>query len=489
MSSTSLDVCGVHFFPEPRLRDQSGFTLIELLAAILIVGILTAMKTCQPERRKLHGRRRVGLCERSADRCVPWPRSWRPESDIGSNCEHLFVAPIDQTSGATVLHADLDAFFASVEQRDNPALRGKPVLVGGGIVTAASYEARARGVSTPMNLNQARAICPDAVVVSPRGDAYAAASRQVMAVLEDFSPTVEKISIDEAFLDGAGMEHIHGTPREIAEKIRAAVLERTGLKITIGVARTKFLAKIASGAAKPDGLLVVEPEGELDFLHPLPIEAVWGVGRVTSKKLRARGVRTVGDIAALDVDTLCTVLGRSQGRKLHALSNNRDERRVAPRQRRKSIGAQRAISKQPRSRAELETILASLVDRVTPRLRGVGRSSRTVVLSIRFGDFTRITRSHTLGAPTTSSDEFLMALKALLGPEMDQVHELGITLIGVALANLDDGAQLELAFDGPGGNEIDATVDAVKERFGKNAIQRGAMVGKDSGFAAPQVED
>jgi DNA polymerase-4 len=399
------------------------------------------------------------------------------------------VADFERSSEATVLHADMDAFFASVEQRNNPELRGKPVLVGGGIITAASYEAKSRGVSTPMSQSQARAICPDAIVVTPHGDDYSAASKEVMAVLEEFSPTVEKISIDEAFLDGAGMDHIHGSPREIAEKIRAAVLERTGLKITIGVARTKFLAKVASGAAKPDGLLVVEPEGELDFLHPLPIEAVWGVGKVTSKKLRARGVKTVGDIAALDVDTLCTILGKAQGKRLHALSNNHDERRVAPRERRKSIGAQRAISKQPRTRAELQAILDSLVDRVTPRLRRAGRSSRTVVLSIRFGDFSRITRSRTLPAPSTSSEEFRAALRSLLGPEMDQIHELGITLIGIALANLDDGAQLELAFDGPGGTEIDATVDAVKERFGKDSIQRGAMVGKDKGFAAPQVED
>jgi DNA polymerase-4 len=261
------------------------------------------------------------------------------------------------------------------------------------------------------------------------------------------------------------------------------------LNITIGVARTKFLAKVASGAAKPDGLLVVEPEGELDFLHPLPIEAVWGVGRVTSKKLRARGVKSVGDIAALGEDTLCTILGKSQGRRLHALSNNRDPRRVAPRERKKSIGAQRAISKQPRTNAELDAIVASLVDRVTPRLRRAGRSARTVVLSIRFGDFSRITRSRTLPAPSTVSEEFLIALRELLAGEMDQVHELGVTLIGISLANLDDGAQLELSFDGPGHHEIDATVDAVKERFGKDAIRRGAMVGKDQGFAAPQVED
>lgn len=390
---------------------------------------------------------------------------------------------------ATILHADLDAFFASVEQRENPALRGRPVLVGGGIITAASYEAKSRGVSTPMNRNQALAICPDGVLVEPHGDLYSAASKQVMAILEEFSPTVEKISIDEAFLDGAGMEHIHGTPREIAEKIRRAVQERAGLAITIGVARTKFLAKVASGAAKPDGLLVVEAEDEIEFLHPLPIEAVWGVGKVTSGKLRKRGIKTVGDIARMDPDTLSTVLGSSAGRRLHALANNEDPRAVAPRERRKSVGAQRAISKKPRTRGELEAIVASLVDRVTPRLRRSGRSARTVVLSIRFGDFSRITRSRTLPAPSTVSEEFLVALKELLAGEMDQVNELGVTLIGISLANLDDGSQMELPFDGPGHTEIDAMVDAVKERFGKDAIRRGAMVGKDQGFAAPQVED
>ncbi len=407
---------------------------------------------------------------------------------VGPGCEHLFVA-IPASDKATILHADLDAFFASVEQRDDPALRGKPVLVGGGIVTAASYEAKSRGVKTPMNLSQARSICPDAVVVSPRMDAYSAASKEVMAVLEEFSPTVEKLSIDEAFMDGAGMEHIHGSPRRIAEKVRAAVREQTGLAITIGVARTKFLAKVASGAAKPDGLLVVEPDAELAFLHPLPIEAIWGVGRVTSKKLRARGVKRVGDIAAMDPETLAVILGTSQATRLHALAHNRDPRAVAPRQRRKSIGAQRAIRKQPRTRAELEAIIGSLVDRVTPRLRRSGRSARTVVLSVRFGDFSRITRSKTLPAPTTVSQEFLEALTELLAGELDQMNELGVTLIGISLANLDDGAQLELPFDGPGHPELDATVDAVKERFGTDAIRRGAMVGKHQGFAAPQVDD
>jgi DNA polymerase-4 len=284
------------------------------------------------------------------------------------------------------------------------------------------------------------------------------------------------------------MEHIHGTPRQIAEKIRAAVRDETGLAITIGVARTKFLAKVASGAAKPNGLLVVEPDGESDFLHPLPIEAVWGVGQVTSKKLRGRGVRTVGDIAALDPDTLAVILGGSAGHRLHALANNQDPRQVTKRERRRSIGAQRAISKKPRSRAELGEVVDSLVDRASPRLRKAGRSARTVVLSVRFGDFSRITRSRTLPQASTSTAEFTHALRELLFGEWDQIQELGVTLIGISLANLDDGAQLELGFDGPGANELDAMVDELNARFGKDAVQRGSRVGKHEGFAAPEVD-
>lgn len=393
------------------------------------------------------------------------------------------------TDRATILHADLDAFYASVEQRDDPALRGRPVLVGKGVVMAASYEAKALGISTPINAARARAICPEAVFVEPRGDAYAAASRQVMAILERFSPTVEKISIDEAFLDGAGMEHIHGSPRVIAEQIRRQVHRQVGLAITIGVARTKFLAKVASAAAKPDGLLVVEPDAELGFLHPLPVEAVWGVGRVTAEKLHARGVHTVGQMAAIDADVLCAVLGSNRGRKLHDLANNRDPRQVAPRAARKSIGAQQAIEKRPRTRAELDLIVTSLVDRVAERLRRKGQTARTAVLSIRFGDFAQITRSHTLAAASDSSAEFGAVLRKLLVGELDAIHERGVTLIGVAFANFDDGAQLELSFDGPGASEVEATLDAVKQRFGKDAIQRGAMLGRDAGFAAPQVED
>src|SRR5881275_3207201 len=242
-----------------------------------------------------------------------------------------------------VLHADADAFFASVEQRDDPRLRGRPVIVGGGVVLAASYEAKAYGIRTAMGGRQARRICPDAIVVPPRFSAYTEASRELFAVFEDTSPVVEGLSIDEAFIDVRGMERIAGTPPQIAARLRVAARERVGLPVTVGVARTKFLAKVASGVAKPDGLLVVPPDRELAFLHPLPVEALWGVGTVTAEKLHELGISTVGEVARFDETALVSVLGRASGRQLHALSHNRDPRPVRVGRRRGSIGSQRAL--------------------------------------------------------------------------------------------------------------------------------------------------
>src|SRR5579862_3885825 len=243
---------------------------------------------------------------------------------------------------AAILHADLDAFFASVEQRDDPRLRGRPVIVGGGVVLAASYEAKACGVRTAMGAARARRLCADAVVVPPRMSAYTEASRAVYEVFEDWAPVVESLSIDEAFLDVRGLERITGTPVEIAWKLKRSVLERVGLPITVGVARTKFLAKVASGVAKPNGLLVVSPERELSFLHALPVERLWGVGAVTAQKLHERGITNVGEVARLGESTLVQMLGRASGRQLHALAHNRDARRVErgrrPRSTRRSPG-------------------------------------------------------------------------------------------------------------------------------------------------------
>ena len=286
-----------------------------------------------------------------------------------------------------ILHADLDAFYASVEQRDDPRLRGRPVIVGAGVVLAASYEAKAYGVRTAMGGGQARRLCPRAIVVPPRMSAYSEASKAVFEVFETTTPLVEGLSIDEAFLDVGGLRRVSGTPTEIAVRLRRDVLERVGLAITVGVARTKFLAKVASGVAKPDGLLVVPHDGELAFLHPLPVERLWGVGAKTADKLHDRGITTVGEVARIAEAALVAMLGRASGRHLHALAHNRDPRPVEVGRRRRSIGSQRALGQGPRSRDEIDAVLVGLVDRVARRMRAAGRVGRTVVLRLRFDDF------------------------------------------------------------------------------------------------------
>jgi DNA polymerase IV len=390
---------------------------------------------------------------------------------------------------ATVLHADLDSFYASVEQRDDPSLRGRPVIVGAGVVLAASYEAKAMGVRTAMGGRQARQLCPQAAVVSPRMTAYSEASKAVFSVFEEMAPTVEGLSIDEAFLDVRGLDHIIGTPIEIAVRLRREIRERVGLPITVGVARTKFLAKVASGVAKPDGLLLVPPDFELAFLHPLPVERLWGVGKVTSRKLRGHGITTVGEVAALSETTLVSLLGRASGRHLHALAHNHDPRPVVRRQRRRSIGAQRALGRRTRTREELATALMALVDRVTRRLRGAARMCRTIVLRLRFEDFTRATRSHTLPEPTSHTPTILMTATGLLRTSLAMIERRGCTLIGIALANLIDQGPIQLLLPLDRARNLDATIDRVRDRFGSRAITRGALVGQDPGVVVPLLPD
>jgi DNA polymerase-4 len=391
---------------------------------------------------------------------------------------------------ATILHADLDAFYASVEQRDDPRLRGRPVIVGAGVVLAASYEAKAFGIQTAMGGGRARRLCPHAVVVPPRFAAYVEASRAVFAVFEQVAPVVEALSIDEAFMDVRGLGHISGTPREIAARLRHDVRERIGLPITVGIARTKFLAKVASGVAKPDGLLVVPPAGELAFLHPLPVERLWGVGRVTAGKLGALGITTVGQVAERAEADLVEMLGRASGRHIHALAHNRDPRAVAVRRRRRSIGAQHALGRKPQSAAAIDAILLELVDRVAGRLRAAQRVCRTVVLRLRFDDFTRATRSHTMGQATAQTPTILATARGLLASAMPMIEDRGLTLVGVALGNLDDGAaQLALPLDPQHAPELDATIDDIRERFGSAAITRGALVGRDPGLSVPLLPD
>jgi DNA polymerase-4 len=381
-------------------------------------------------------------------------------------------------SAATILHADADAFFASVEQRDDPSLRGRPVIVGGGVVLAASYEAKARGVRTAMGGRRARRLCPQAVVVPPRFEAYVEASKAVFAVFRDTSPLVEGLSIDEAFLDVRGMERIAGSPLEIATRLRRDVLERVGLRITVGVARTKFLAKVASGVAKPDGLLLVEPERELEFLHPLPVERLWGVGEVTARKLHANGVRTVGQLAEASETALVSIVGRHLGRHLHALAHNLDRRRVETGRRRRSIGSQRALGRRRRSPEALDAVVIGIVDGVARRLRGAHRRCRTVVLRLRFGDYTRASRSHTLAEATDHTHTILCTARGLLAAAMPTIEAKGITLVGISLSNLEDdaGVQLAMPVDPWSTGELDAALDDVRDRYGSTAITRAVLL-------------
>ena len=392
---------------------------------------------------------------------------------------------------ATLLHADVDAFFASVEQRDDPRLRGRPVIVGAGVVLAASYEAKAYGIRTAMGGGEARRLCPQAIIVKPRMSAYAEASKAMFRVFEDTTPLVEGLSIDEAFLDVRGLRRLSGTPTEIAVRLRRAALDRVGLPITVGVARTKFLAKVASGVAKPDGLLVVPPDGELAFLHPLPVERLWGVGPVTANKLRDRGITTVGEVAQLAEAALVSMLGRASGRHLHALAHNHDPRPVHVRRRRRSIGSQRALGRSPTSAEALDAAVVALVDRVTRRMRAAGRIGRTVVLRLRFDDFSRATRSHTLPRSTAHTQTILVTVRGLLATAMPMIERQGITLVGVAVGNLDDGGAIQLAlpFDRHSGVALDAALDEVRDRFGSNAITRAVLLGRDQGLTMPLLPD
>ncbi|WP_319040183.1 DNA polymerase IV [Kribbella solani] len=395
------------------------------------------------------------------------------------------------SGGATILHADLDAFYASVEQRDDPRLRGRPVIVGAGVVLACSYEAKAFGVRTAMSGSQALRRCPGAIVVDPRMSAYSEASKAVFKVFEDTTPLVEGLSIDEAFLDVGGLWKIRGTPVQIALRLRAEVLSRVGLPITVGVARTKFLAKVASGVAKPDGLLEVPPDRELDFLHPLDVSRLWGVGEVTAEKLRSRGLTKVGDVAMMPEAALVSILGRASGRHLHALAHNRDPRPIEVGRRRRSIGSQRALGRSPKSPATLDAVLAGLVDRVSRRMRGAGRSGRTVTLRLRFDDFSRATRSHTLPEATDQTRAILHTARTLLRTARPLIDAQGITMIGISVGNLQTEAAIQLAlpFDKAANNELDSALDLVKDKFGTNAITRGVLLGKDQGIQMPMLPD
>lgn len=408
----------------------------------------------------------------------------------------MFVKSMQSESdSASIMHADLDSFYASVEQRDDPALRGRPVAAGGGVVLAASYEAKRFGVRTAMSESAARRLCPDLVVVPARFHAYEAASKAVFEIFHDTTPLVEGISIDEAFLDVSGLRRIAGEPAEIAAELRRRVSADVGLPITVGIARTKFLAKVASGVGKPDGLLRVDPSAELAFLHPLAVDKLWGVGKVTAAKLEARGIRTVGEVACLDVEVLTALVGVGVGRQLHALSHNVDARRVETGKRRGSIGSQQALGRRRRNRAELDVILLRIVDRVTRRLRTSQRGGKTITLRFRFDDFTRATRSFSLPQPTSATAPILATARAVLEAAWPLIDERGgLTLIGLSVGNLvdqrdGDGVQMTLPFERADSEVLDATLDAVRKRFGGRSLTRAATVGSDPDFGVPMLPD
>jgi len=404
----------------------------------------------------------------------------------------MFVSPSGRE--ASILHADLDSFYASVEQRDDPGLRGRPVIVGGGVVLAASYEAKAYGVRTAMGGAQARRLCPQAVVVPPRMTAYSQASDAVFEVFRDTSPLVEGISVDEAFIDVGGLRRNSGTPVEIAARLRSDVRSRVGLPITVGIARTKFLAKVASQEAKPDGLLLVPPGRELAFLHPLPVRRLWGVGAVTADKLRAHGIDTVADVAELSESMLASLVGGGMGGRLYALSHNIDARRVTTGVRRRSVGAQRALGRagNTMSAAEIDAVVIGLIDRIASRMRAAGRTGRTVTLRLRFNDFGRATRSHTLPWATCSTHALLGTARRLVAAAAPLIAERGLTLVGFAVSQIDrDGAeQLVLPLTTRADPAaVDAAVDQVRRRYGKSALTRGVLVGRDPGLEMPHLPD
>jgi DNA polymerase-4 len=358
------------------------------------------------------------------------------------------------------------------------------------VVLAASYEARAMGVRGAMGGARARRLCPEAVVVQPRMSAYTRASKDVFEVFRNTTPHVEGVSIDEAFLDVGGLGRVSGSPTDIAIRLRREVLEKVGLRITVGVAKTKFLAKVASAVAKPDGLLVVPAGTELDFLHPLPVQRLWGVGPVNTAKLHQLGIYTVGQVAGLGEAGLISILGQASGRHLHALAHNRDPRPVKGGRRRRSIGSQHAMGRARHLPADIDAVAMGLVDRVTRRMRDANRTGRTVMLRLRFDDYTRVSRSHTLVRSTAQTATILTTVRGLIATAMPMIDAKGLTLVGIAVGNLDDDSgQLELPYDVQSGGALDAALDGVRERFGSAAVTRAVLLGRDQGVAMPQLPD
>jgi DNA polymerase-4 len=394
-------------------------------------------------------------------------------------------------AAATILHADLDAFYASVEQMLDPSLRGKPIAVGGGVVLAASYEAKAFGVQSGMAGHKARELCPELVFVGGHFKDYQRLGDAAIDVLGDFTPLVERISIDEAFADVAGTEHLFGTPVEIAKAIRHRVRTELGLPISIGVARTKHLAKIASQVAKPDGLLTVDPRTELEFLHDLPVELMWGVGPATKSRLAEIGVSTIGQLARTSPGSLERLLGQAASEKLGALAWNRDPRQIRTHRRAQSAGAQSALGRKPAAEPTFRPTLRHLADRIGSRLRAKARFGRTITVRVRFADLRSVTRSLTLPAPVSATASLAEVAEDLVrGVLASHPKEKTISLLAISISNLEEQAavQLELPLElaesarRPGSKKgsarllADHALDAIRDRFGWEAAGYASVV-------------
>ena len=394
-------------------------------------------------------------------------------------------------SAATILHADLDAFYASVEQLLDPNLRGKPIAVGGGVVLAASYEAKAFGVRGGMPGRKARELCPQLIFVSGHYDEYQRLGDAAIKVLDDFTPLVERISIDEAFADVAGCTHLFGQPAEIAMEIRRRVKAELGLPISVGVARTKHLAKIASQVAKPDGLCVVDPATELEFLHALPVDLMWGVGPVTGARLAAEGITTIGQLAATDPGVLKRLLGEAHGEKLGALAWNRDPREIETRHRARSAGAQSALGLKPATDRVIRPALRHLADRIGTRLRAKSLAGRTITVRLRWPDFTAITRSASLPQPIAATAIIAEVAEELTRVALaDHPDRTQITLLAISVSHLEKQPVLQLDLPlglvdethRPGSRRgaarwlADRAMDKVRDRFGWEAIGYGSVV-------------
>lgn len=385
-----------------------------------------------------------------------------------------------------ILHADIDAFYAAVAVLEEPKLAGKPVAVGAGVVLSCTYEAKAYGVRGGMRTVDARALCPNLIIVDGTFGAYKEYSKTVFAIFESYTPLVEPVSIDEAFIDVTGSVHLLGSPAHMARNIRKEVMDQTGLTVSVGATSRKFLSKIASQVAKPDGLIVVLPGEEEAFLHPLSVSYLWGVGPVTKKRLGQLGIRTIGDIAETPIDALISMLGTAAAHHLHALANNRDPRPVERTRKSKSVSAQAAMRGQIRSMDDLLPVLHRLTDRVASRLREKDRSARTITVRVRFGDLSSVSRSETLHTPTASTAAMVEVEKKLLAKVLDEYPKHEITLLAVAAAGLGVDEPIQLAFGVSGdaacggtpkelaSSALEESVDELRRRFGKDILTHGS---------------